>query len=128
MALVPGVTVSDTVVNIGGVVDPDVVESISNWMLLEMPPPGAGVCTVMFAIPAVATSDAGTWAVSWTALTYCVVRAVAPQYTVELGMNPEPFTVSVKAVPPMLAMGGVRPITTGTGLLTINITVCVAAE
>ena len=35
----------------------------------DVPPPGAGLGTVICAVPAAAISDAGTVAVSWVALT-----------------------------------------------------------
>ena len=74
----PAATVSVVEVMVGAVV-PDETESTSNCHALEAPPPGAGVCTVMAMVPAVAISAAGTCAVSWVALTYVVVRAEAPQ-------------------------------------------------
>ena len=43
-------------------------------LVLETPPTGAGVDTVISALPAVAMSDAGMDAVSWVAETYFVVR------------------------------------------------------
>ena len=60
VAVAPGVTVADTVVNVGGVVDPDADETTSNCEILDVPPPGAGVCTVMLTIPVAVTADAGT--------------------------------------------------------------------
>ena len=42
---------------------------IVNVLALEVPPPGAGVTTVTEAVPSVATSNAGTVAVSAVALT-----------------------------------------------------------
>ena len=72
----PGDTVAVMVVKVGGVPDP---ESTSNCTGLEVPPPGAGVCTVTAVVPPEVMSEAGTCAVSFVALPYVVVRAVVPQ-------------------------------------------------
>ena len=70
----PAATVSEVEVMVSAV-DPDEAESTSNCHELDVPPPGAGVCTVMALVPAAAMSAAGACAVSWVALTYVVVRA-----------------------------------------------------
>lgn len=72
----PGDTEAVTVVKVGGVPEP---ESTSNCIELEVPPPGGGVCTVTAVVPPEAMSEAGTCAVSWVALPYCVESAVLPQ-------------------------------------------------
>ena len=65
----PGATVAAADVNVGPVADPD-AESTSNCKAFEVPPPGAGVSTVIASVvPAVAISAAGTCAVIWIALT-----------------------------------------------------------
>ena len=89
-------------------------ESISKLLALEVPPPGAGVCTVTEAVPAEATSVAVTWAVSCVALTNCVVRAVVPHRTVDALVKFAPFTVSVNAALPAVAVAGEMPLTEGT--------------
>ena len=74
-------------------------------------------------------SAAVTCAISWVALPYVVARAEAPQYTVEFAVNPDPFTVSVKAVPSALVYAGDMLLMTGAGLtalLTVSVTVAVA--
>src|ERR1035441_779388 len=91
--------------NVGGVVVPDEV-STSNCTELEVPPPGAGECTVMVVVPALAISAAVTCAVSWVALTNCVSSAVVPQYTVEPLINLLPLTVRVKDAPPAIVYAG----------------------
>lgn len=48
---------------------PDVPELIVKVAAPEVPPPGAGLTTVMLAEPAAVMSEAGTSAVSWEALT-----------------------------------------------------------
>ena len=95
-AVDPAATVAFRVVNVGPVEVPDPEESTSNCQVLEVPPPGPGVCTETVKIPADAISLAGTVAVSCVPLTNCVARAEVPQLTTELPVNPEPFTVNVK--------------------------------
>lgn len=63
-------------------------------------PPGAGLLTVMFTMPAVATSAAGIAAVSCEVLTKVVVSGFVPKLMTEPVTNFWPLTVSVKAVPP----------------------------
>jgi hypothetical protein len=77
VAVEPGVTVAVSVVKEAP--DPEPAESTSNCIEFEAPPPGAGVCTTIPVIPAEAISLAVTCAVSWVALTNCVVRAVLPE-------------------------------------------------
>jgi hypothetical protein len=83
--------------------------------VFEVPPPGAGVLTERVVIPADTIWAAGTWAVSWPALTNWVLRVVVPQYTVEPDTNPEPLTVSVKAAAPALVKAGDRVVRPGAG-------------
>src|SRR5205823_1965610 len=72
-----------------------------NVRATDVPPPGAGVNTVIEAVPWLAMSAAGMLAVSCVALTNVVVRAAPFQRTVEAGTKPLPVTVSVRAAPPM---------------------------
>lgn len=82
-----------------------------------VPPPGAGFVTVTLAVPEVAMSDASMEALIWVALTKVVVRADPLKFTTEEEMNPEPFTVKVKAGPPAVAEDGLSEVMLGTGLL-----------
>jgi len=91
-----------------------------NAELPEVPPPGAGFDTVTWAVPAVAISVAGIAADSCVALANVVVRADPFQLTKEPLMNPLPFTVRVKAVPPTVAVDGDREVMEGAKLLTLN--------
>jgi hypothetical protein len=59
------------------------------------PPPPAGVTTVTCAVPLVATSAAGTTAVSCVEETKVVVRAEPFQFTFDVETNCVPFTVRV---------------------------------
>jgi hypothetical protein len=56
---------------------------IGNVQAPEVPPPGAGLMTVMFAEPLAEISLAGTWAVILVELTNVVARAVPFQLTRE---------------------------------------------
>src|SRR6267143_2550975 len=91
-------------------------------IVADVPPPGAAVVTVTFAMAAASRSVAGIAAVSWVALANVVVR-VAPFHctVVEPFTNPVPLTVSVKAAPPTVALIGVSPVIVGMGLLTGNV-------
>lgn len=83
----------------------------------EVPPPSAGLVTVTEGVPAVATSLARIAAVSLFALTKVVTLATPLKLTVEPLMKPEPFTVSVNAPEPAVALAGCRVVITGTGLV-----------
>src|SRR5205823_3862362 len=83
---------------------------------LDVPPPGAGLTTVICAVPAAAMSAAAIAAVSCVAEPYVVARGVPFQRTTEPGMNPLPVTASVNAGPPTVAVAGLRLVTVGTGL------------
>ena len=83
---------------------------------VEVPPPGAGLNTVTWAVAALAMSAAVIAAVNWVALTYVVVRAEPLQLTTEPLAKPVPLTVRVKAAPPAVALEGERLVRVGTGL------------
>jgi hypothetical protein len=82
----------------------------------DVPPPGAGLVTVMPTVPAAATALAGTSAVSCVAETYVVATNAPLKLTTELFIKPVPFTVSVKALLPATAVLGVRLVIVGTRL------------
>ena len=71
------------------------------------------VVTVTLATPTVAIRFAGTEAVSWFALTYVVVSAVLPQFTVAPGTKFVPLTVRVNAAPPAVTEEGERLLMVG---------------
>src|SRR5881296_288154 len=87
----------------------------------EAPPPGEGLKTVTLTEPPVSRSFAGMLAVSWVALTKAVVRELPFQRTTELATKLEPVAVSVKAAPPTAALVGEIEVSTGTGLLMLNV-------
>ena len=81
----------------------------------EVPPPGAGFTTVTAAVPAVVTSEAGTSAVSFEALTNVVASIVPFQLTADEATKSLPLNVSVKATLPAAALAGDREEIDGTG-------------
>jgi hypothetical protein len=82
---------------------------------LDVPPPGAGVCTVTFAVPAVLKSDAGICAVS-EVLDTKVVETWLPFHSIaEEEIKPLPDAVKVKAALPALAEFGLTPPRVGKG-------------
>src|SRR5438874_1040926 len=105
----------------------DSVESVGEGLLTlnvcaaEVPPPGAGVTTVTDAVAAVARSEAGMAAVSCVALTKVVVRAAPFQRTPEALTKLLPFTVSVNAAPPTLALEGESDVSDGAGVVIVNV-------
>src|SRR5437762_293802 len=92
-----------------------------NPMDPEVPPPGAGVATVICAVPAAATSAAEMAAVSCVPLRNVVVRAAPFQRTAEPLTKPLPFTRSVSGPVPAVAPVGVSPVSPGAGLLTVKV-------
>ena len=85
-----------------------------NVIAFDVPPPGPGFVTVTSIVPAVAMSAAEIVAVSWALLENVVARGAPFQFTTEVVMKPEPFTVSVKAAPPAVALAGEMEVTVGT--------------
>ena len=79
-------------------------------------------------MPAVASAEAGTAAVSWVADAYVVVRAVPLKFTTEPLIKLVPVTVRVRAAAPAPAVLGVMLAIVGIGLLgmTVNMPVLVA--
>ena len=88
----------------------------------DTPTVGAGFVTVTRSEDAVATSAAGTDAVSWVAETKVVGSAVPFHTTVAPVTKLEPFTVSVKAAAPWVALLGERLVRVGLGVLTEKLT------
>ena len=90
---------------------------IEKVAVLDVPPPGAGLKTVTFAVPAVAMSVAGMLAVSRVSLTYVVVRSLPFQRRTEPLTKFVPLTVRANAEPPAMALAGLRLVIVGAGLL-----------
>src|SRR5215468_7968607 len=87
-----------------------------NVSSFDTPPPGAGLKTVIFASPAVATSVAGISAFNCVALTTVVGRGLPFQCTTEPAMKLDPVTVSVNGSSPAIAEEGFNAVIAGTGL------------
>ncbi len=87
----------------------------------EVPPPGVGLNTVTWAVPAVAMSAAVIAAVNWVEETKVVVRFDPFQRTTDLATKLLPLTVSVKAGPPAAAEEGLRLLVVGAGLLIVKV-------
>src|SRR5712671_717878 len=82
----------------------------------EVPPPGAGLETVMLSVPATKMSSAEIRAESWELLTNVVGRLPLFHSTSDPDTKPEPFTVNWKAGPSRAALlGEIAPIV-GMGL------------
>lgn len=88
----------------------------------EVPPPGAGLTTVIDAVPAVVTSAAGTVAVSCVEETKVVARPEPFQLAVEVETKLLPFTVNVNKALPAAVELGLSELIVGTGLLIVNVT------
>src|SRR5712692_3991981 len=86
----------------------------------EAPPLGAGLVTVTAVIPAVVMAAAGIAAVNCAALTNVVVRATPAKFTTEPITKFEPFTVRVKAAPPLSALFGEIVVIAGMGLVMLT--------
>ena len=87
----------------------------------DVPPPGPGFVTVTLIVAPVAMSVAGIEAVSVALLEKVVVRGAPFQFTTEVARKPEPFTVSVKAGSPAVALAGTMEVTIGFGFLIVNV-------
>jgi hypothetical protein len=75
--------------------------------------------TVIGTVPAVAMRLANTGAVNWVELMTLVASAEPFHSTTEPTAKPAPFTVSVKAGPPAVALFGLRALISGA---TMNLT------
>jgi hypothetical protein len=84
------------------------------------PPPGLGFTTVTLTVPAVATSAAGTAAVTCVELTSVVGSVLVPKFTAEVETKFVPLTVSVNAAPPATCVCP-SDASVGTGLLTVKV-------
>jgi hypothetical protein len=94
---------------------------IVNVWLFEVPPPGAGLKTDTFAVPADAISATVMAAVTWDAETNDVVRFAPFHLTTLVEVKLAPFTVRVKAGPPAIVEDGERLVVNGTLLLMVKV-------
>src|SRR5437762_203507 len=89
-------------------------------MVVEVPPPGAGVTTVTCEVPAAAAARLEMAAWRSVPLTKVVPRAAPFHCTTDGGMKLPPLTASVKGAVPAVALLGEREPTVGAGLLTVS--------
>lgn len=94
---------------------------VVNVRALDVPPPGVGLDTVMLAEPAVATSPAGTVAVSEVGDTMVVVNGLPFHWTAEFDVNPAPLTVSTKPPLPAGMEAGDSEDAVGRGLVNVRV-------
>ena len=85
--------------------------------ILELPPPGVPLKTVILADPALTTRGAAMAAVNCIEFTNEVVRAEPFHLTTDPLIKLVPFTVRVKAGLPAVVFAGEMDIIAGTGLL-----------
>ena len=98
------------------------VAATVNACAFDVPPPGPGFTTVIDPVPAVATSAAGTVAVSCVDETNVVASDVAFPFTVDVETKLVPFTVKVKPPLPAVTQVGLIDVMAGTGLLIVKVT------
>ena len=101
------------------------VAAIVNVCALDVPPPGPGFTTVIDAVPAMATREAGTVTVSCVEEEDVGVRLVPPNITTEPETKLVPVTVKVKLALPGLTQFGLIEVVVGTGLLMVITSVAV---
>ena len=89
-------------------------------MVGEVPPPGAGFNTATLAVPAVAIS-AAVIVGNCVPLAKVVAFEAPLNVTTDVATNPVPFTVSVKATPPAVALVGETEAAVGAGFLIVKI-------
>ena len=87
----------------------------------DSPPPGAGLKTVTFAVPAVATSLAGMAASNRVLETKVVGRSLPFQRTFALLTKFVPVMVRVKPPLPATAVAGLMLLIVGDGLVMVNV-------
>src|SRR5262245_58617353 len=89
----------------------------------EVPPPGGGVTTAIFAVPAVAMSVSRTAMSNWVALTKVVVRELELSVATDWAVKFESVIVRVNAAPPVVAVAGASEVSAGSPLLTLKMSV-----
>ena len=71
----------------------------------DVPPPGGGLVTVTFTLPAAVTSLGETAAEIWVALINVVASGLPLKLTTDFATKFVPFIVRVKAAPPGACVG-----------------------
>lgn len=114
-ALPPAKTELGVIVEIWGT--GDAVALMVSVTEFDVPPPGAGVNTVIVTVPAAAMSLGLTSMVSSFSLKKIVARGNPLNSIAELGANPFPITASVNVVEPAATLDGLSVPITGLGRL-----------
>ena len=94
-----------------------------NVQVPEVPPPGAGLVTVTFAVVATPRSLEGIWAVIFVELTKVVASGVPFQLTTELSTKFVPVTAKVIAPEPASTLTGASAVMVGTGMVLVTVKV-----
>jgi len=104
-----------------------VTVSVNIWLVMvkvrapDVPPPGNGVNTVIWVVPAVVMSPAEMAARNSVLLTNVVVRSEPFQRTTDGAAKLAPLTVSVNPAPPAVALLGESETAVGAGGLIVNV-------
>jgi hypothetical protein len=98
------------------------VAAIVKVCAVDVAPAHVGLVTVIDAVLAVATSAAGTVAVSCVDETNAVASDVAFHFTVDVETKFVPFTVKVKPPLPAVTQLGLIDVVVGAGLLMVKVT------
>lgn len=93
--------------------------TVNAWAF-EVPPPGAGLSTVILNVPMVVKSLAGMVAVSSVALTKVVARFESLSLTLDSGTKFAPLTVIVNSASPTVLFDGEMLAVVGAGLFTVK--------
>jgi hypothetical protein len=76
------------------------VGQILRLIPVDVPPPGAGVTTVIVSVPLAPSMAEGSVALNSVELIKVVPRGVVSAYTTDWATNPEPLTVSSVSLAP----------------------------
>ena len=87
----------------------------------DVPPPGAGLTTVMESVPPTAMDDDGTVIVMVVLEMNVVTNGTPLKSIVDDALKFVPLTVSVKLFPPAVVEVGLMELVIGTGLLIVNV-------
>lgn len=87
----------------------------------DVPPPGAGLTTVIESVPPTAMSEAGTVTLMDVLEAKVVVNGTPLKYMVDEALKFVPMTVRMKDDPPAVTEAGLIDEVVGTGLLTVRV-------
>jgi hypothetical protein len=93
-----------------------------NAVAADVPPPGAGFCTVIWFVELPDRSAAGTTPTSCVALTTLVAISTPFQPTNDPATNPVPVTVTIVSFAPAVTLEGLTLVIVGVGSFTEKLT------